>query len=251
MQSLKELSYKNLPPQFKVLVGTIDITDKVASIEDLNKSLDYVTVGSIRVGEVTLVLIDPDGEFSKDNPTNFFVQNGLASDGQGVKVQVDIGYATETGDVLETAFVGNIIQMTRRATEGIVVIEATDELHTLYTKKLTDFGIEKTFQLKSPEVVSGDAEKTEENRNAQRIDQHGFYPVPEFLLPISDKSTTLKRTASDTLTEVLKVKAQGIPDNDNYEVDDRGIKMEGDFFDGWVRVSTTDNESPLRVSRYS
>ena len=37
MQSLKELSYKNLPPQCKVLLGTIDITNKVESIENLNK----------------------------------------------------------------------------------------------------------------------------------------------------------------------------------------------------------------------
>ena len=228
MQSLKELSYRNLPPKFKVLLGTIDITDKVESIEDLNKSLDYVRVGSIRVGEVTVVVIDPDGEFSKDNPSNFFVENSLTSDGQGVSVQVDIGYTTETGDVLETAFVGNIIQMTRRGREGTVVIEATDELHKLYTEKLTDFGIEKTFQMESPEV-SSDSEETEENRNRQRVDQHGFYPVPEFLLPISDGSTTLKRTSSDTLTEVPKVKSKGIPDNSNYEVDRRGIKMEGDF----------------------
>lgn len=245
MQSLKQLSYQNLPPQFKVILGTIDITDTVESIENLNKSLDYVTVGSIRVGEVTVLVIDPEGAFAKDNPNNFFVQNSLNSDGQGVRVQVDIGYSTDTGDVLETQFIGNIIQMTRRGTDGIVVIEATDELHKLYTQKLTDFGIEKTFQLESP-AVGEDAAETEENRNKQRVDQHGFYPVPDFLLPISEDSTTLKRTATDTLTEVPKVSGTGRPDSDNYEVDAKGIKLEGDFLTAGAGYPRLTMKAPYR-----
>ena len=209
--ALSDYAYTNATLDFEVLLDGDDISEYVADIPSISKSTDNThQFGEYRVGEAELRLNDAEGLFSPNNDANWFISKSLRQSGLGTKVEIKAKYAT---DPFETLFIGEVIECDydMDAARAETRIIASDGFHKLFSQDITDFGLEKQFKL---------VESTEEQ------DLHGSYPLPEPVQPPSDGSTTVKKSVSDTLTEVPEIATRGALSEDNYEVADNAIRTE-------------------------
>ena len=209
--SFKDYAYTSEPLDIIVEIDDIDVTHYVADIPSISKSTDAThNFGEYRVGETTLLINDPDGYFSPQNASNFFVDRSKNQSGLGVKVEIKAKYGA---DAFETVFIGEVIECDYTMDAGTAesVIVAADSFHKLFTEPITDFGLTKQFMI---------PESTEE------LDLHGTYPIPHQVQPPSDASTTVKKDVSTTLTEVPEIAERGALDESIYQVDDDAIKTE-------------------------
>jgi len=220
--ALKDFAYQNETPlDFQVLLDGVDISEQVADIPSINRSVDAVRFSEYRTGEVVLVVNDPLGKYSPVNASNFFVERSKAQDGLGVAVVVKAGYETP----LETLFEGIITK-----TEVVVGYEdgreinrtqfiAGDKLAELFSHDLKDFGLEKQF------MVTADADKG----------VNGRYELPHQVLPVSDGSTEFKKSVSESLTEVETLQRLGSgsrPIGQDYAVTGDAIETAGGDIEG-------------------
>ena len=75
--SLKSLSYQGHPIALRLKIHDIDVTDNLASVDDIGQGIDYPNLTEFRVGEASCTLRDIHGDFSPNNPSNFFTRNGV------------------------------------------------------------------------------------------------------------------------------------------------------------------------------
>lgn len=201
MNDISAHAYQGHPPAFKLFIADRDVTDYVDSVDKIENSLDYPELNKWKPGECQVTLIDPDGIFSPSNESNFFVGRGLPQSGDLVEFKVQWGFSVDGQDILEDAFIGKITKI-RQLLEGFTTIVANDAITELFTKDISDFGISRQFRI-----------RLHENQGVR-----GIYPVSDFALPISDKSVSVKKNASEDYNEVDQVSSTGVYDDNNYAV---------------------------------
>ena len=223
MQNIKSLAYQGHPIAFQVLIAEEDVTDMVAEIEEISLALDYPQLNSYRPGDGTIILNDPDGYFSKENASNFFIHNDLPQSGNGVAVSILAGYVVDGAKIMETILDGKITKVSQDAGPATTTLVVSDQMDDLFSKEIEDFGIERHFRL--------------ELSNATDI--HGNYPMPDFALPASKGSIAVEKNGLETYNEVEELSETGSYDRDNYVVDEEGVKSEYvefvDATDGYPR----------------
>ena len=80
----KQYSYQRHPVVMSVKIYTQDVTADLRALDDIQKSIDYPQLTEFRVGECSFTLKDIHGDFSPNNPANFFTRNGGKSDGLSI-----------------------------------------------------------------------------------------------------------------------------------------------------------------------
>ena len=213
--ALKDFAYTDTPLDFQVLLDGVDISDAVEDIPSVQGAIDFPQLLEYRVGECQIVLNDPTGFYGTLRSENFYTSQGQLQSGLGVSVEVKAGYETP----LETLFVGEITKITAEVDAGKAYTRliGSDKMHQLFTTEITDFGLEKHFRL------TAETDETAIN---------GRYPLPVMVQPVSRGSVTLKKSLSDTLTEVPTLATRGALDADNYTVSDDAIETEGGEIEG-------------------
>jgi len=207
MNELQAVSYSGNSLQYQVLMLNQDFANQVATMTPISRSLDYPRLNRYRVGECVITLNDPDGDFAPDNQNNIFIRNGESIDGYGVELEIKAGYL----DILKTKLKGRIIRLTFDSVLATAEIVVGDSLHNLFSKDITDFGESKQFGLVA---------NTEPSLN-------GVYDLPEYILPVSKESVEVKKSASESLTEVAELADRGFLNSDNYAITNDGIETEG------------------------
>ena len=202
MNDLSVYAYQGYDAIFKVLIAGFDVTERVENIAEVSQNLDYPELNQWEPGECEFALIDPDGDFSTDNASNFFVGRGLPQSGSLVPVEIQYGFDVDGVAELETLFLGQITKISQRSEVGLSVIVANDAINALFSKDISDFGIDRHFRI--------------ELRDNQGV--HGVYPISDFMLPISDGSVDIKKNASESFTEVDQIAETGIFHRENYIV---------------------------------
>jgi len=199
---------------FSVSILTQDVTDDIEAVRDLNSSVDYPEVSQYRIGECTLILLDPDGKFSFRNPDNFFVQNGLMPTGEGASVTVDIDG--------ERQFVGEVIDVVIDSVEGVTQILCSNGSWKLGRDQLTDFGLQKRFRI--DEAVDDVLRRAVARGEPQG---HGNYPVLPAALPASPESQSGLASLSEQMLPVDNLRSYGLLDSKRFIIDNQGVKTEG------------------------
>ena len=208
--NLKQHAYQGHPVAFKVVIAEQDVTHLVADINEISVSLDYPQLNAYRPGDTEILLNDPDGDFSPDNASNFFVRANRPQSGFQVSIAIQTGYVVDGSEIMETLFTGKIKKLTLNGDAGTTTIVATDNFDTLFETPVDDFGIDRHFKL-----VLGEPD-----------DAHGNYPIASFALPVSDASVTVKKSASANYRKVEKLSDTGVYDRENYVVDAGGVVSE-------------------------
>lgn len=216
LSDLAQYAYGSDPMHLKVSFGNIDVTDYVAGISGLSKSLDYPNLTQYRQGEATVTMADPDGYFSDKRTDNFFADNSLTADGFAVAVEIETGYIVAGTVVSEVLFTGKITKIGQDGEEGLTDILVSDELNALLSKNVENIGVDRNFQLE----IDADG-----GRN-------GNYPIYDFIGPIVDGSVNVKKDVNTDLNQVENLQNVGMFDSDNYQVTDDAILTEGGPVEG-------------------
>ena len=214
----KHYSYQGNPVSVSVKIHNQDIgTPK--SIEDIGKSLDYPDLTAFRVGECSFTLTDVHGDFSPNNPSNFFTQQGGRQTGYHAPVEIEAGFIVNGVHQTQTIFKGNIIRIVQEGGAATVKVVCSDNLGALRTQSIADFGIARHFKL--TEAVP-------------QVGENGDYPIMDAVMPASHGSVTLKTDVTDTpIPPVQKLATEGSLNPRNYIITREGVKTEG----GLISVS--------------
>ena len=102
----------------QVFIAGQDITEDVERLGEINTAADFPAPTEYKVGSVSLSLIDTDGTYSPDNPTNFFQTNGVSQSGIGASVEIKAGFLVETLSY-ETIFKGEITRTNYNPVTGL------------------------------------------------------------------------------------------------------------------------------------
>ena len=210
MQDIKNVSYSGHSLQYKITIGSVDVSNlyDLMDMDPVSYSLDYPVLAETRVGDVSITFKDPDGDFAPAKEDNFFVKNGLNQSGHRVALKIEAGYQ----DVYETLFDGQILEVIQDSNLAVTTIEATNKLHNLFTKRIFDLGVDKHFGLELQ----------------QRDDDiHGTYPIPEYFTPVADKSDTVNKSTGTSINRVPSLAESGHLDPDNYIITSEGVETEG------------------------
>ena len=209
----KQYSYQGNPVSVSVKIHNQDIgTPK--SIEDIGKSLDYPDLTEFRVGECSFTLTDVQGDFSPNNPSNFFTRHGGHPTGYKAPVEIAAGYLIVDGTThTEVIFKGQIIRVVQDAKAATVRIVCSDNFGNIRNKAITDFGIARHFML--TEAVP-------------QVGENGEYPILAAMMPASEGSVSLKTKVTDTpILPVQKLKTEGHLNPRNFAIDRDRVNTEG------------------------
>ena len=116
--TLKQFSYQGNPIALKVKIHDEDVTDDLASVDDIGQSVDYPNLTEFRVGEASFTLRDVHGDYSPNNPSNFFTRHGGRRTGRHSPLEIETGFIVDGQRHTETIFRGNIIRLVQDATPG-------------------------------------------------------------------------------------------------------------------------------------
>ena len=213
MNDLSIHAYQGHPTAQHVLIAgeTLDyLPEEVLRVEEVSFALDYPSLNLYRPGDCTVVLFDPDGQFSTNNSNNFFVQHGHPVTGDGVEIEIHTGFLVDGQPITNLLFKGTISKVTQGGREGTTAIVASDAMETLFSKEINDFGIERHFRI-------------EQGRST---DIHGNYEVNDMALPISEGSVTVKKSAAEDFNKVEALSQSGVYDDENYVVGNSGVLSE-------------------------
>ena len=210
--SIKSLSYSGHPLAIRVKIHDQDVTDAIASVDDIVRGVDYPNLTEFRVGEASFTLRDIHGDFSPNNPSNFFTQNGGQRTGRNSPVEIEVGFIVNGQRHTETRFKGTIIRLVQDAKPATLKVVCTDNFGDMRAKNITDFGIPRHFRLLE--------ELTQSSEN-------GFYQIMDAIMPASDGSVSLARRTGETLQPVRKLKTEGTLSPQNFVVDAEGVRTEG------------------------
>ena len=213
MNDLSIHAYQGHPIEQQVLIAgeTLDyLPEEVLRVEEISFALDYPSLNLYRPGDCTIVLYDPDGEFSTNNSNNFFVQHGHPVTGDNVEIEIHTGYLVDGVSITNLLFKGVISEVTQQGDAGTTTIVASDAMEKLFSQEIKDFGIERHFRLEQ----------------GTSRDIHGNYEVNDIALPISKDSVTVKKNASEDFNQVEALSQSGVYDRENYVVGDKGVLSE-------------------------
>ncbi|MCY3744462.1 MAG: hypothetical protein OXH00_25890 [Candidatus Poribacteria bacterium] len=159
---LKRFSYQGNPIALTVKIHDEDVTDAIAAMDDIVRGVDYPNLTEFRVGEASFTLRDIHGDFSPNNPSNFFTRNGGRRTGRHSPVEIKTGFIVDGTRHTETVFKGTIIRLVQDAKPATVKVVCTDNFGDMRTKAIADFGIPRHFMLTEDLAQSG---------------ENGFYPA--------------------------------------------------------------------------
>ena len=214
MNDIKALSYGMSPLMLEVKINkTTDITEIVENIGTISNSLDYPNLTRYRVNSVPITLTDERGFFAPNNSENWFRSDGrdLPQNGHGVEIQINVGFNDGDKKLRKVLFKGRITKIVQDSVAATTTITADSLLQKMFSEVITDFGLQKQFRIDA---------SNEESLN-------GVYPISDWVLPISEDSSEVKKDINKPLTEVPELATRGHLDSDNYVITDSGIETEG------------------------
>ena len=210
---MKEWSYQGHPIAISVEIHDQDVTDDLASVDDIGQGIDYPNLTEFRVGEASFTLRDVTGDYSPNNSSNFFTQHGGRRTGYHAPVKIDAGFIVDGERHTQTIFQGNIIRLVQDATPATVRVVCSDNFGDMRTKGIADFGVPRHFML------------TEDPTQAA---ENGLYPILQAIMPASHGSATLKRRVNDDpIAPVQKLQTEGTLDPKNFIINSDGVHTEG------------------------
>ena len=208
----KQFSYQGNPVSVIVKIHDQDVTDDLASLDDIARGIDYPNLTEFRVGEASFSLRDIHGDFSPNNPSNFFTRNGGRRTGRNSPIEIEAGFIVDGQRHTQTVFQGTILRLVQDATGATVKVVCTDNFGDIRQNAITDFGIPRHFML------TEDLEQAGEN---------GFYPIMDAILPASDGSSVLATRVGDEIAPVDKLKTEGTLSPRNFVINAEGVRTEG------------------------
>ena len=208
----KQYSYQGHPVTVVVKIHNRDVTDAIAAVADIVRGIDYPNLTAFRVGEASFTLRDVHGDFSPNNPSNFFTQNGGHRTGYNSPVEIAAGFIVDGVIHTETIFKGNIIRLVQDAKGATVKVVCTDNFGDMRTNAITDFGVPRHFML------TEDRSQSAEN---------GVYPIMDAVMPASEGSVSLATRTGETIKPVQKLATEGTLSPRNFVIDEQGVKTEG------------------------
>ncbi len=198
-------------PYRKLIILGQRIDDKlIKSISPLNAELDYPDLTTFNIGNVSITLFDPDGNFNPNNPDNFWTEHWDRADlpehynqvGYKGAVEIHIGYDDDSTIESEKIFEGEVANIRVNLQPPEVIIEAVDASQNLRPTNVDDFGIKRRVLLPV---------NTE-------IENIGRYPFPFQSIP-SEKSVSAKTNFSDApMTDVGTIRTEGTLSPLNYQI---------------------------------
>ena len=209
----KTFSYQGHPVALSVKIHDQDVTDDVRSVDDIVRGVDYPNLTEFRVGEASFTLHDVHGDFSPNNPSNFFTRNGGRRTGRNAPIEIAAGFIVDGTPHTATVFKGTILRLVQDATGATVKVVCTDNFGDMRKKTIADFGIPRHFMLLEDTEHAGG---------------NGVYPIMDAVMPASDGSASLKtRVTDDPISPVQKLATEGTLDPQNFIIDDKGVRTEG------------------------
>ena len=208
----KQFSYQGYAVALTVKIHDQDVTDDLASVDDIARGIDYPNLTEFRVAEASFLIRDIHGDFSPNNRSNFFTRNGGRRTGRNSPIEIEAGFIVDGTPHTETVFKGTIIRLVQDASGATVKVVCTDNFGDIRQKAIADFGIPRHFML------TEDLEQTGEN---------GFYQIMDAILPAADGSVRLATRVGEEIVPVNKLKTEGTLSPRNFIIDDKGVRTEG------------------------
>ena len=210
--SLKPLRYRGYPVALTVKIHDQDVTAAIASVDNIGQGIDYPNLTEFRVGEASCTLRDIHGDFSPNNPSNFFTQHSGQRTGRNSPIEIEAGFIVNGTRYTETVFKGTILRLVQDAAGATVKVVCTDNFGDIRKSALADFGVSRHFRLLE------DLAQTQEN---------GFYPVLSAVMAASDGSVKLATRTGEEIAPVQRLKTEGTLSPRNFIIDDKGVHTEG------------------------
>ena len=91
----KTFSYQGHPIALTAKIHNQDVTSDLASVDDIGQGIDYPNLTEFRVGEASFTLRDIHGDFSPNNPSNFFTRNGGRRTGRNSPIEIEAGFIVD------------------------------------------------------------------------------------------------------------------------------------------------------------
>lgn len=208
----KRFSYQGNPVALVVKIHNQDVTDDIASVDDIVQGVDYPNLTEFRVGEASFTLRDIHGDFSPNKSDNFWTQHGGQRTGRNSPIQIDAGFIVDGTRHTETVFQGTILRLVQDAKGATVKVVCSDNFGDIRKKAIADFGVPRHFMLL--EALT-------------QTDGNGFYPMMDAVMPASDGSVSLATRTGETLKPVQKLETEGTLNPRNFIVDTEGVRTEG------------------------
>ena len=218
---LTDLAFKTtFTPYRKLIILGERIENKlIKSISPLNAELDYPDLTTFNIGNVSITLFDPDGNFNPNNPDNFWTAHWDRTDlpehynqvGYKSAVEIHIGYERDGTIESEKIFEGEVANIRVNLQPPEVIIEAVDASQNLRPVNVDDFGIKRRVLLPvNPE-----------------IENIGRYPFPFQSIP-SEKSVSAETNFGKApMTDVGTIRTEGALSPLNYQIANTAIETEG------------------------
>ena len=215
---LKQFSYQGHPVALTIKIHNEDVTDDLASVDDIVRGVDYPNLTEFRVGECSFTIQDQKGDFSPNNPSNFFTQHGGPRTGRNSPIEIEAGFIVDGTTHTATIFKGTIIRLVQNAKGATVKAVCSDNFGDMRKKTIADFGVSRHFMLTA---------------DVAQTDGNGFYPIMDAVMPAADGSVSLKtKVTDDPITPVQKLSTEGTLDPQNFIIDEKGVRTEGRFIEG-------------------
>ena len=208
----KDLHYSGLPVSVSVKIHDQDVTNAIASVDDITRGVDYPNLTEFRVAECSFTIQDPKGDFSPNNPTNFFTQHGGQRTGRNSPIEIAAGFIVDGTHHTETIFKGNIIRLVQDAKAATVKAVCSDNFGDMRKKTIADFGVSRHFRLLE---------------DTDQTDGNGFYPILSAIMPASEDSVSVNSRVGDALNQVQKLETEGALNPRNFVMDVQGVRTEG------------------------
>ena len=215
---MKQYSHQGYPVALTVKIHNEDVTDDLASVDDIVRGVDYPNLTEFRVGECSFTLRDIHGDFSPNNSSNFFTQHGGQRTGRNSPIEIAALFIVDDTRHTETIFKGTIIRLVQNAKGATVKAVCSDNFGDMRKKTIADFGVSRHFMLTADTSQSG---------------ENGFYGIMDAVMPAADGSVSLKtKVTDDPITPVQKLSTEGTLDPQNFIVDAAGVRTEGGLIEG-------------------
>ena len=208
----KTFSYQGHPVALSVKIHEQDVTNDLASVDDITSGIDYPNLTEFRVGECSFTLRDLHGDFAPNNPANFFTQHGGQRTGRNSPIEIEAGFIVDGTRHTETIYKGTILRLVQDAKAATVKAICSDNFGDMRKKTIADFGVSRHFRLLE---------------DTDQTDGNGFYGIMDAIMPASDGSVSVSARVGDALNPVQKLETEGALNPRNFIMDVQGVRTEG------------------------
>ena len=204
---IRDRSFQKVPPAWTVMIGGINISQHLISVDNISYNLDLYDTGEFLASECTIQLTNKlrlyqrGGQFYTDNSINPFT--------------TEVVVIGQIGNVSRRMFTGKILGISEQIDpnqDDRIELECVDDTRDLRDNLVVNFGVRKYHVPLTPEGAG----------------PIGNYSIPEGLTPISDESLTLTtegRQMNVVTDEALRI--FGKLEYLNAKQSDIGVNTEG------------------------